>query len=68
MSNFTLPPVLTVGEAARYSGLHRDRVSAAIRKRELPAVNIEGRRFVRPPDLTAWLESLGLTIVNEVTR
>jgi excisionase family DNA binding protein len=65
---FTLPPVLTVGEAARYSGLHRDRIAAAIRKRELPHIDLEGRRFVRPDALTAWLDSLGLSIINQVTR
>ena len=60
----TLPPIMTIGEAARYSGLHRDRISAAIHRSELPAREIEGRKFVLPDDLVAWLEQQGLALAG----
>jgi excisionase family DNA binding protein len=64
MSTTTLPPIMTIGEAARYSGLHRDRVSAAIHRGDLPAREIEGRRFIVLVDLTAWLDRLGLAMTG----
>jgi excisionase family DNA binding protein len=60
--SITLPPIMTIGEAARYSGLHRDRISAAIHHSELPAREIEGRRFIRPDDLASWLDRQGLSL------
>jgi excisionase family DNA binding protein len=68
MSGLTLPPILTIGEAAKYSGLHRDRITGGLNKRELPAVFVEGRRFVRPNDLIVWLESQGLSLMVEFAR
>jgi hypothetical protein len=64
MSGLTLPPILTIGEAAKYSGLHRDRIAGALNRRELPAVHVESRRFVRPPDLIAWLDAQGLQMME----
>jgi hypothetical protein len=64
----TLPTVLTIGEASKYSGLHRDRIAGAMNKHELAAAYFEGRRFVRPPDLIAWLESQGLKILPGFPR
>jgi excisionase family DNA binding protein len=64
MSTTTLPPIMTIGEAARYSGLHRDRVSAAIHRGDLPAREIEGRLFIVLVDLTAWLDRLGLAMTG----
>ena len=64
MSKANMPPILTIGEAARYSGLHRDRIAGALNKQEMPAVFIEGRRFVRPADLVAWLDARGLQLMD----
>jgi excisionase family DNA binding protein len=63
-----MPTVLTVGEAAKYSGLHRDRIVGALNRRQLPATHFEGRRFVKPDDLIAWLESQGLSLMVEFAR
>jgi excisionase family DNA binding protein len=60
MSTTTLPPIMTIGEAARYSGLHRDRVSAAIHRGDLQSREIEGRRFIVLGEFTAWCDRLGL--------
>jgi excisionase family DNA binding protein len=57
----TTPAIMIVGEAARYSGLHRDRLVAAMNTGELPFVKFGGRRFIEPPRLDAWLASIGLT-------
>jgi excisionase family DNA binding protein len=64
MSGLTLPTILTIGEAAKYSGLHRDRITGALNRREMPAVFVEGRRFIRPADLTTWLTSQGLRLME----
>jgi hypothetical protein len=50
---------MLVGEAARYSGLHRERIT--MNSGALTFVAYEGRRFIRPAELTAWLASIGLT-------
>ena len=52
---------MLVGEAARYSGLHRERIIQAMNSGALTFVAHEGRRFIRPAELTAWLASIGLT-------
>jgi uncharacterized protein (DUF3820 family) len=52
---------MLVGEAARYSGLHKERLIAAMNSGDLPFVKYEGRRFVRPDEVTAWLATIGLT-------
>jgi excisionase family DNA binding protein len=64
MSGLTLPPILTIGEAAKYLGLHRDRITGAMNKHELTAVYLEGRRFCRPPDLVEWLASRGVKLME----
>jgi hypothetical protein len=58
------PSVLTLGEAARYSGLHRDRITTAIRKLELAHCDFKGRRFVDPIDLVHWLRGQGVSLVE----
>lgn len=58
----TLPPILTIGEAAKYSGLHRDRISAALHRGELPFRDVEGRKFIIPDELTSWLTKQGLAM------
>jgi hypothetical protein len=62
MSN-VLPTILSIGEAARYSGLHRDRIVLAMNRRQMRSVIFEGRRFIRPNDLVAWLDSQGLPLM-----
>ena len=57
----TTPSIMLVGEAARYSGLHRERIIQAMNSGALPFVAYEGRRFVRPDAVRAWLETIGLT-------
>jgi excisionase family DNA binding protein len=60
--SISLPPIMTIGEAARYSGLHRDRISAAIHRSELPAREVEGRRFILSDELVSWLNRQGLAL------
>jgi excisionase family DNA binding protein len=60
----SLPLILTIGEAARYSGLHRDFISAALHRGDLPFREIEGRKFVLPGPLIAWLDSQGLRMLG----
>jgi excisionase family DNA binding protein len=60
----SLPVILTIGEAARYSGLHRDLISNALHRGELPCREIEGRKFVNPDELVAWLTAQGLTMLG----
>jgi excisionase family DNA binding protein len=60
----SLPAILTIGEAARYSGLHRNIISAALHRGELPGREIEGRKFVNPDELVAWLTAQGLTMLG----
>ena len=49
------PPLLTLGEAVRIAEVPRDIVHDAVLREELPSATYEGRRFVRPADLIAWL-------------
>jgi excisionase family DNA binding protein len=60
----SLPVILTIGEAARYSGLHRDFISGALHRGELPFREIEGRKFILPDALVAWLEAQGLSMLG----
>jgi excisionase family DNA binding protein len=60
----SLPAILTIGEAARYSGLHRDIIATALHRGELPAREIDGRKFVNPDELVAWLTQQGLTMLG----
>jgi excisionase family DNA binding protein len=62
--SMSLPPIMTIGEAAKYAGLHRDRISAAIHRSELPAREFEGRKFILPDELVAWLEQQGLALAG----
>jgi excisionase family DNA binding protein len=62
--HMSLPAILTIGEAARYSGLHRDLISTALHRGELPFREIEGRKFINPDELVSWLEKLGLTMLG----
>jgi excisionase family DNA binding protein len=60
----SLPAILTIGEAARYSGLHRDFISGALHRGELPCRAIEGRKFINPDELVAWLTAQGLAMLG----
>jgi hypothetical protein len=58
------PEVLTMGEASRWGGIHRNHLHAACAIGALPAVEIEGRRFIRSADLGAFLESKGFRMMG----
>jgi hypothetical protein len=60
----SLPAILTIGEAARYSGLHRNVISAALHCGDLPCREIEGRKFILPGALVDWLIAQGLTMLG----
>jgi excisionase family DNA binding protein len=60
----SMPAILTIGEAARYSGLHRDFISAALHRGDLPCREIEGRKFILPNALVDWLTAQGLTMLG----
>ena len=61
MSN-SLPPIFTINEAARYCGLHRDRLIEGMRSQALAYLKFEGRSFIRPAEVTDWITSQGLTL------
>jgi hypothetical protein len=58
----SLPPIMTLGEAARFARVHKDHIHDAAFRGEIPTREVEGRRFVLSADLTDWLDRKGLTL------
>jgi hypothetical protein len=55
---FNPPPLLTTGEASKFSGLDKAKIRRALSSGILPHVEYEGRKFVRPAELIAFLGAL----------
>jgi Helix-turn-helix domain len=61
---FNPPPLLTTGEASKFSGIDKVKIRRAISAGTLPHVEYEGRSFVRPAELIAFLGALAQLIAE----